>query len=433
MIGRFLKPFAPRTLYGRAAAILLLPMLTLQLAVAAVFVQRHFEDVTAQMTNNLLLEVELVLRALERQPFGEVQQGVAEELKIELRSWDGMPSGNRMVFYDISGRTIVPLMRSRLDGLLEIDLSDLDFVLLGLMSPKGLVQLKLERDRVSASNPHQVLVLMVFTGIFMTLIAYVFLRNQLRPIKRLSVASAAFGRGQRVELTPSGALEVRAAGQAFLDMRDRIERQIEQRTMMLSGVSHDLRTPITRLQLALELMEGPEVEDLKKDVAAMQMMVDSFLNYARDLAADPVEDVDLVALCAQLAARMTPPAGFELVGAPRLCALRPVPIGRAIENLLINAGRYGSQIILALHFEETGLRISVHDDGPGIPEAQRAAAAKPFVRLEAARGQNQGGGVGLGLAIAADVARSHGGRLVLGAQCRAGWIIGGNSSATVIF
>jgi two-component system osmolarity sensor histidine kinase EnvZ len=415
MIGRFLKPFAPRTLYGRAAAILLLPMLTLQLAVAAVFVQRHFEDVTAQMTNNLLLEVELVLRALERQPFDEVQQGVAEELKIELRSWDGVPSGNRMVFYDISGRTIVPLMRSRLDGLLEIDLSDLDFVLLGLMSPKGLVQLKLERDRVSASNPHQVLVLMVFTGIFMTLIAYVFLRNQLRPIKRLSVASAAFGRGQRVELTPSGALEVRAAGQAFLDMRDRIERQIEQRTMMLSGVSHDLRTPITRLQLALELMEGPEVEDLKKDVAAMQMMVDSFLNYARDLAADPVEDVDLVALCAQLAARMTPPAGFELVGAPRLCALRPVPIGRAIENLLVNAGRYGSQIILALHFEETGLRIAVHDDGPGIPEAQRAAAAKPFVRLEAARGQNQGGGVGLGLAIAADVARSHGGQLVLGA------------------
>ena len=423
MIGRFLKPFAPRTLYGRAAAILLLPMLTLQLAVAAVFVQRHFEDVTAQMTNNLLLEVELVLRALERQPFGEVQQGVAEELKIELRSWDGMPSGNRMVFYDISGRTIVPLMRSRLDGLLEIDLSDLDFVLLGLMSPKGLVQLKLERDRVSASNPHQVLVLMVFTGIFMTLIAYVFLRNQLRPIKRLSVASAAFGRGQRVELTPSGALEVRAAGQAFLDMRDRIERQIEQRTMMLSGVSHDLRTPITRLQLALELMEGPEVEDLKKDVAAMQMMVDSFLNYARDLAADPVEDVDLVALCAQLAARMTPPAGFELFGAPQLCALRPVPIGRAIENLLVNAGRYGSQIILALHFEETGLRISVHDDGPGIPAAQRATAAKPFVRLEAARGQNQGGGVGLGLAIAADVARSHGGRLVLGASAELGGLL----------
>jgi two-component system osmolarity sensor histidine kinase EnvZ len=375
------------------------------------------------MTNNLLLEVELVLRALERQPFGEVQQGVAEELKIELRSWDGMPSSNRMVFYDISGRTIVPLMRSRLDGLLEIDLSDLDFVLLGLMSPKGLVQLKLERDRVSASNPHQVLVLMVFTGIFMTLIAYVFLRNQLRPIKRLSVASAAFGRGQRVELTPSGALEVRAAGQAFLDMRDRIERQIEQRTMMLSGVSHDLRTPITRLQLALELMEGPEVEDLKKDVAAMQMMVDSFLNYARDLAADPVEDVDLVALCAQLTARMTPPAGFGLVGAPRLCALRPVPIGRAIENLLVNAGRYGSQIILALHFDETGQRIAVHDDGPGIPEAQRAAAAKPFVRLEAARGQNQGGGVGLGLAIAADVARSHGGQLVLGCSAELGGLL----------
>ena len=420
MIGRFLKQFAPRTLYGRAAAILLLPMLTLQLAVAAVFVQRHFEDVTAQMTNNLLLEVELVLRELERQSVSEVQEGFAEELKIELRSWDGVPSGNRMVFYDISGRTIMPLMRSRLDGLREIDLSDLDFVALGLMTAKGPIKLTVSRDRVSASNPHQVLVLMVFTGIFMTLIAYMFLRNQLRPIKRLSVASAAFGRGQRVALSPAGALEVRAAGQAFLDMRDRIERQIEQRTMMLSGVSHDLRTPITRLQLALELMEGPEVEDLKKDVSAMQMMVDSFLNYARDLAADPVEDVDLLALGAQLAERMTPPARFELAGVPRLCALRPVPIGRAIENLLVNAGRYGSESILTLHFEESGLRICVHDDGPGIPEAQRDAAAKPFVRLEVARGQNQGGGVGLGLAIAADVARLHGGQLVLSDSVKLG-------------
>ena len=420
MMGRFLKQFAPRTLYGRAAAILLLPMLTLQLAVAAVFVQRHFEDVTEQMTNNLLLEVELVLRALERHPVDEVSQGLAAELNIDLQSWDGVPRDNRLMFYDISGRIIIPLMRSRLEGLREIDLSDLDFVVLGLMTAKGPIQLILSRDRVSASNPHQVLVLMVFTGIFMTLIAYMFLRNQLRPIKRLSVASAAFGRGQRVALSPSGALEVRAAGQAFLDMRDRIERQIEQRIMMLSGVSHDLRTPITRLQLALELMEGPEVEDLKKDVSSMQMMVDSFLNYARDLAADPVENVDLVALASELAARMTPPAHFELVGAPRLCALRPVPIGRAIENLLVNAGRYGTQSILALHFADTGLHITVHDDGPGIPEAEREAAVKPFVRLEAARGQNQGSGVGLGLAIAADVARSHGGQLVLGESAKLG-------------
>ena len=152
----------------------------------------------------------------------------------------------------------------------------------------------------------------------------------------------------------------------------------------------------------------------------MQMMVDSFLNYARDLAADPVENVDLVALASELAARMTPPAHFELVGAPRLCALRPVPIGRAIENLLVNAGRYGTQSILALHFADTGLHITVHDDGPGIPEARREAAVKPFVRLEAARGQNHGSGVGLGLAIAADVARSHGGQLVLGESTKLG-------------
>jgi two-component system osmolarity sensor histidine kinase EnvZ len=269
------------------------------------------------------------------------------------------------------------------------------------------------RYRVSASNPHQVLVLMVFTGAFMTAIAFLFLRNQLRPIKRLSLASAAFGRGHSVAFNPSGAIEVRAAGQSFLNMRERIERQIEQRTMMLSGVGHDLRTPITRLQLGLELLDGPEVQDLKKDVDSMRLMVDSFLNYARDSAADPVADVDLVALVSDLGERSDPPIHPQVVGLPRLIALRSVPIARAIENLLVNALRYGDQVRILICFEAHDIVIYVADNGPSIPADQREQALKPFMRLEAARGQNQGNGVGLGLAIAADVARSHGGVLIL--------------------
>ena len=413
MIGTYLKRFLPRTLYGRAAAILLLPMLTLQLAVTAVFVQRHFEDVTVQMTNNLLFEIKMVLDELNNRSISNVAGTMAQSLRLELRSWDGVISENSPVFYDISGRTITPLIFEKLPKVYDIDLSDLDQVSVGMESAKGLIKIVFARNRVSASNPHQVLVLMVFTGIFMTVIAFFFLRNQLRPIKRLSLASAAFGRGQSVAFNPTGAIEVRAAGHAFLDMRDRIERQIEQRTMMLSGVSHDLRTPITRLQLGLELLDGPEVQDLKKDVDSMRFMVDSFLNYARDSAADPVADVDLVDLLTELGLRLSPPVKPRVVGSPRLLALRQVPVARALDNLLTNALRYADCVQILIRFETQDISIFVSDNGPGIPADQRDQAIKPFVRLEAARGQNHGSGVGLGLAIAADVAKSHGGSLIL--------------------
>ena len=413
MIGTYLKRLLPRTLYGRAAAILLLPMLTLQLAVTAVFVQRHFEDVTVQMTNNLLFEIKMVLNELNNRSISNVAGTMAQSLRLELRSWDGVISENSPVFYDISGRTITPLIFEKLPKVYDIDLSDLDQVSVGMESAKGLIKIVFARNRVSASNPHQVLVLMVFTGIFMTVIAFFFLRNQLRPIKRLSLASAAFGRGQSVAFNPTGAIEVRAAGHAFLDMRDRIERQIEQRTMMLSGVSHDLRTPITRLQLGLELLDGPEVQDLKKDVDSMRFMVDSFLNYARDSAADPVADVDLVDLLTELGLRLSPPVKPRVVGSPRLLALRQVPVARALDNLLTNALRYADCVQILIRFETQDISIFVSDNGPGIPADQRDQAIKPFVRLEAARGQNHGSGVGLGLAIAADVAKSHGGSLIL--------------------
>ena len=348
MIGTYLKKFAPRTLYGRAAAILLLPMLTLQLAVATVFVQRHFEDVTVQMTTNLLLEIAMVLDELENSSVSEVASTTAQSLNVGLREWGGSISGNELVFYDISGRTIVPFLYEKLIGVKDVDLSNLSKVIIVLESAAGPIEIDFSRYRVSASNPHQLLVLMVLTGIFMTLIAFLFLRNQLRPIKRLSAASTAFGKGVSLPFAPGGAIEVRAAGQAFLDMRERIESQIEQRTLMLSGVSHDLRTPITRLQLGLELLETDEAQALKADVSSMRLMVDSFLNYSRDMTGDPVEDVDLVALVTSLATRFEPPLYPKFLGIPRNVALREIPILRALENLILNAIRYGDKVELTI-------------------------------------------------------------------------------------
>ena len=413
MIGTYLKKIAPRTLYGRAAAILLLPMLTLQLAVAVVFVQRHFEDVTVQMTTNLLLEIAMVLDELENSSVADVAATTAQSLQIELRDWNGSISDGEFVFYDISGRTVAPFLYDKLAGVIDVDLSNLNKVVIVLESTAGPIEIEFSRYRVSASNPHQLLVLMVLTGIFMTLIAFLFLRNQLRPIKRLSAASAAFGKGVNLPFAPGGAIEVRAAGQAFLDMRERIESQIEQRTMMLSGVSHDLRTPITRLQLGLELLETEEAQGLKEDVALMRLMVDSFLNYARDITGDPVEDIDLVTLAKRVAVRLDPPLHTKVLGKPRKVALREAPISRALENLLFNAQRYGNKVELVIQFDVSEIRIKVHDNGHGISADKREQAILPFVRLEPARTPSKGAGVGLGLAIAADVAKSHGGLLIL--------------------
>jgi two-component system osmolarity sensor histidine kinase EnvZ len=275
---------------------------------------------------------------------------------------------------------------------------------------------------MSATNPHQLLVLMIFTSILMTVIAYIFLRNQLRPITKLAQAAENFGKGRSVPYRPKGALEVRAAGRAFLDMRARIDRQIEQRTLMLSGVSHDLRTPLTRLRLGLSLMpEDAEVEALKADVIQMERMVDEFLAFVRGDAMEGSALTDAVALVDGVVARAGESVRLtEVLGSTEPVQMRPQAIERAVQNLVSNAQRYGSRVEVRLEFLDRSLRISVEDNGPGIPEDQREEALRPFTRLDQSRDPNQGGGVGLGLSIASDIALSHGGTLRLSQSERLG-------------
>ena len=289
----------------------------------------------------------------------------------------------------------------------------------------GPVQAELSRRRMSATNPHQLLVLMVFVSLLMTLVAFIFLRNQLRPITLLAAAAEDFGKGRTVPYRPRGALEVRAAGRSFLDMRARIERQIEQRTLLLSGVSHDLRTPLTRLRLALSLMpDDPEVVALQDDVQQMQRMVDEFLAFVRGDAMEGSEATDAVALVADVIAKAEKAgstvrlAGIE--GEAEPVDMRPQAVARAVENLISNAGRFGTVVEVRLEFQDRSLRVIVEDNGPGIPEAQRDEAMRPFTRLEEERDPNRGGGVGLGLSITSDIALSHGGSLRLSQSVRLG-------------
>lgn len=420
---RWLKRYMPRGLYGRAALILILPVVTLQLVVSVVFIQRHFEGVTEQMSATVSRELLMVLERVELSGDADLALSSVRPLSDPLALTLGfLPSDGEGIaderrWYDFSGLVVIRTFRALVPRVIAVQLPNDHIVRFYAETRHGVLRVSFDRRLASARNPHQLLVNMIFFGGFMTLIAFFYLRNQLRPITRLAKAAEAFGRGRTIPYNPAGAVEVRAAGSAFLNMRARIERQIEQRTMMLSGVSHDLRTPLTRLKLGLSMLEDGEREPLEQDVEDMQRLVDEFLSFARGASEGEPEETDPVALVQRVVedcARAGQDVHLVSVEGEGSVQLRPLAVRRAVENLIGNAVRYGKKAEVSVRLSQKSLRIRVEDDGPGIPLARREEAMKPFVRLDEARNQNKGTGVGLGLAIAADAARAHGGVLRLG-------------------
>ncbi len=425
------RRFLPRGLYSRAALILIVPIVAIQLVVSTVFIQRHFEGVTRQMTQGVAIDLAFVLTEFTAGASGASglarAQAVAGPLEIGVAmAGPQAPQEDRGGRFDFSGQAIIETLHAAIPAIAAVDVTGDDrLVRLRIATPRGDLAAEISRRRMSATKPHQLLVIMLFASVLMTGVAYVFLRNQLRPIARLARAAEAFGRGERLPYRPRGALEVRAAGRAFLEMRARIERQIEQRMLMLSGVSHDLRTPLTRLRLGLAFLpEDEETRALLADVAQMERMVDEFLAFVRGDATEGEETVDLGALVAEAVADARRGGGTvdlrPASGPGRPVHLRPQAVRRALDNLVGNALRHGQRVEVGLIWRDDSLCLTVEDDGPGIPEEARDEAVRPFARLGAARDPNRGGGVGLGLAIATDIALSHGGSLRLSDSARLG-------------
>ncbi|WP_380051873.1 ATP-binding protein [Falsihalocynthiibacter sp. SS001] len=429
---RSLKDYMPRGLNGRATLILLLPVVVVQIVVSIVFVQRLYEDVTSQMTGNISIELRFLLDEINNAPdittANEIVRETSSALDFAIILPDETEGQTRRGIEDLSGRLIISTLERNFPNIIKVDLLQDDRrVHVWLETKFGQMRVMFHRNRVSARNPHQLIVLTLSTSILMAIIAYIFLRNQLRPIRRLARASTAFGKGQSIRYHPSGAIEVRAAGTAFLNMRSRIERYMEQRTLMLSGVSHDLRSPLTRFKLGLSMLEpSDEVADLEKDVEEMERLLDAFLDFAHADAGETACEVSPIALMREIVADTERAGGdvalvhTEGLDEDQTVLLRPIAIRRAIENLIRNAIRYGGKAEVSVVASERALRFTVEDPGPGIPVSQREEALKPFARLEPARNQNKGSGVGLGLSIAVDIARAHGGTLRLGESERLG-------------
>lgn len=421
---RWLKRMVPRSLQGRAALILLLPIVTLQLVVSVAFIQRHVADVTRQMTRALAAELTLLRESAATDPAAAAGLAGALGLRI-VPAGAGPPAAPGLRLSDLSDGIVQRALEAEVAGLSGLAFDGTRRVTVWIATPDGPLAVEFPRRRVSASNPHQLLVLMGVFGALMTLIAYQFMRLQLRPITRLAVAAEDFGKGRVTPYRPGGAAEVRAAGAAFLEMRGRIERQAQTRALMLSGVSHDLRTPLTRLKLGLAMVDDPDAPALRRDVEEMERMVEAFLDFARDDGGDALVAVDPLALVRQVVADAARGGrGVELSIGPGQDSgpvmLRPLAVRRALDNLIGNALRHGTRVAVSVVLTDRALRLTVEDDGPGIPPDQREEALRPFVRLDPARNRDRGEGVGLGLAIVADIARSHGGHLRLGQSERLG-------------
>ncbi len=420
----WLKSYTPRSLYGRAILILLLPVISVFLVVAVVFIQRHFEGVTKQMTTAASREVNLILDSgLPAEDAARTRIAITLQIGVMPVPEAMLPREHQRRWYDFTGIIVIRELERLLPDLQVVELPNDHFVHLYFRRPDGVWRVSFDRRRVSAPNAHQLFVNMVFFGALMTVIAFFYLRNQLRPITRLARAAEAFGRGRHVAYRPAGAVEVRAAGHAFLDMRARIERQIEQRTLMLSGVSHDMRTPLTRLKLSLSMLDHEDRALMEQDVSDMERLLNEFLDFARGAQEGQPQPVDPMALMRRIvedcqrggiSAEL-----WEAKGQGEVM-LRESAIRRAVENLINNAVRYGSKAEVSVLLTDKTLRIRVEDDGPGIPPDRREEATKPFARLDPARNQNQATGVGLGLSIALDTARAHGGTLRLGESARLG-------------
>ena len=425
-----IKRYLPKSLLGRAILILLFPIIFIEIVVGIAFIQRHFEQVTNQMSEGIAFEILYIQNEAEngiknKLPDKELIKKISNlgekfGFNVNIIKKNKLTRSTKIDFVDLSGKIFVKNLKEKIDKKSTFDLSNPRKVYIQVLLEKGFLEFQISRKRISASNPHQLLVLMLFVTVLLVLLSLIILKNQIRPIGKLAKAAEAFGKGQFVEFKPGGSDEVRRAGIAFLAMRARIERQIKQRTQMLSGVSHDLRTPLTRLKLSLTLeKKSTEIEEMLEDVNSMEAMLDEFLEFSKSNIKEKSQKVVINDFIKTIVNRNKKHfKNIDLVISKSLekgfsMRLRINGVKRAIQNIIDNSITYGKKVIIKINKDKNNLVFEFEDDGIGIDEKNYEKAFRPFSRLDESRNQNNHSGVGLGLSIANDVVRMHGGQITL--------------------
>ncbi len=421
-LGAFIKPIMPRALFARSLIILLAPVALLQVVVIYVYMERYSELVTRRLASGVAGEIAFIISAKETvdtpEEFTQLIAATEREqgLIVTFGEHGPLPEQIQRRFFPLLSDTVGEQLTQNIHHPLWYNTEQWpSYAGIQVLLDDEIMHIKVRRSRILATNWHIFLVWMALTSLVFLGIAILFLRNQIRPIQRLAIAAEGFGKGRDVpDFKPSGATEVRNAAIAFIDMRNRLNRHITQRTDMLAGVSHDLRTPLTRMKLQLAMAgDSEDIDDMKKDVAEMERMLEGYLAFARGQTSEESVEISLAELAQEVsddAARngktveVRTPTDIHL-------SLRRQSFKRALTNLIDNATRHGTNVSISLWRRPNNwVEIAIDDNGPGIPKARYEEAFQPFHRLDESRNMDHGGS-GLGLAIARDIVRSHGGEI----------------------
>ena len=417
-----LKRMFPRSLLWRSLLMILVPLIAVQVVALQIFYGSHLDIVSRRFSLAIAGEVATTIELLNRFPDDADRDWVLDnawrqwEMAMRLEQRVYLPTGRRSNLIGPVDEDLAEALRTRVGRPFTVDwTSDPNSVLIRVQLDNGVLDVQAPRKRLYTDTMYLFFVWLVGSAVLLFVIAAMFMRNQVRAIRRLAIAAEAFGMGRDIgPIRPEGATEVRQAAGAFNRMQERIRRFLQQRTEMLAGVSHDLRTPLTRLRLALAMLPAcdelrDEVADMTADVEEMERMVRDYLSFARGEGAEQARPVDLAGLLEDVAAGARRAGAEVAVDAPAALTvrLRPDAVRRAITNLVDNARRHGRHVALgAAPLGERNVQVTVDDDGPGIPPDRREGAFRAFE-------SGPGGGTGLGLTIARDIVRAHGGEITL--------------------
>ncbi|MCF6275892.1 MAG: ATP-binding protein [Robiginitomaculum sp.] len=421
----WIKQYLPKSLFGRALLIIMLPIALMQIIVAYIFFDAHWQTVTASLSDSAAADISVVVELYKQAPDGErlerLDQMIRPNMKLSVvyDAKDTLPTATRNAFFSSLDKTLRRALSANLQDEFWFDTTRYPhYIDIRVQVEAKVLKFVVPRDRVFAPTGFIFLLWLVMATLLLTLVSILFILNQARPIVKLARAAENFGKGRDIgKFKPSGATEVRQAGHAFLEMRDRIGRHIDQRTTLLAGVSHDLRTPLTRLKLHLALEgDSEETQAARRDITDMANMLDGYLDFARDTSEEDRQMTDVAEILREIVGTDSENVSLSTHGKLPI-NVRKTAMKRALSNLINNGIIYAKHVEITANQSENNIQRNIDDDGPGIPPSRRQDALKPFVRLDPARNQNTSGqstnGVGLGLSIANDIIQAHGGTLVL--------------------